>query len=227
MVSAMSASDDQPDRKQAAAAAKEILDVAEQMAAMKPHDVVWVSERERFGRWLVVAPLDVALLMRDKIFGETPTVLTSATLKIGGDFETLARTVGLSRNERLDVGDAEPDDPDAITWRALDVGSPFDYAAQGILYVAARLPGDRSRGGRGGHRKILADQSLPERQPRAGRVSRSVRRASAAPHPTCRLPPPSGPPSRRPGAAAPTAARRPLRGRRTACCPSRGVVATP
>src|SRR5262249_23238970 len=29
---------------------------------------------------------------------------------------------------------------DALPWRSLDVGSPFDYAKQGILYVAAHLP---------------------------------------------------------------------------------------
>ena len=29
---------------------------------------------------------------------------------------------------------------DAPEWRGLDVGSPFDYPRQGILYVARRLP---------------------------------------------------------------------------------------
>lgn len=138
-VSALGGGDDDSDKKQASAAAKEVLDVADQMASMKPTDVVWVSERERFGRWLVVAPLDVALLMRDKIFAETPAVLTSATLKLGGEFETVARSVGLWRDERLDGRDDEPDE-DAVGWRALDVGSPFDYSSQGILYVARHLP---------------------------------------------------------------------------------------
>lgn len=138
-VSALGGGDDDSDKKQASEAAKEVLDVADQMASMKPTDVVWVSERERFGRWLVVAPLDVALLMRDKIFAETPAVLTSATLKLGGEFETVARSVGLWRDERLDGRDDEPDE-DAVGWRALDVGSPFDYSSQGILYVARHLP---------------------------------------------------------------------------------------
>ncbi len=138
-VSALGGGDDDSDKKQASAAAKEVLDVADQMASMKPTDVVWVSERERLGRWLVVAPLDVALLMRDKIFAETPAVLTSATLKLGGEFETVARSVGLWRDERLDGRDDEPDE-DAVGWRALDVGSPFDYSSQGILYVARHLP---------------------------------------------------------------------------------------
>ncbi len=129
---------DEPEAKQAAAAAKEVFDVAEAMAAMKDTDVVWVSERERFGRWLVCAPLDVAFLLRDRVLAQTPTILTSATLTLGGQFEAAANTVGLRRSERLE-GDAEaPAEGEA--WRGLDVGSPFDYAHQGILYVADRLP---------------------------------------------------------------------------------------
>ncbi len=129
---------DDPDRKQAAAAAKEVFDVAEAMAALKPTDVLWVSERERFGRWLVVAPLDVAGLLRERVLSNTTTVLTSATLKLGGDFESIASSVGLARGDRL--LDTEPEDPTGLEWRALDVGSPFDYARQGILYVAQHLP---------------------------------------------------------------------------------------
>lgn len=37
-------------------------------------------------------------------------------------------------DEAVEADDAPPQ------WRALDVGSPFDYPKQGILYVAARLP---------------------------------------------------------------------------------------
>ncbi|WP_232548079.1 ATP-dependent DNA helicase [Propioniciclava soli] len=157
-------SDDATD-KQAGAAAKEILDVAERMAVLGDGDVLWLSDRERGGRWLVIAPLDVALLMRDKVFAQTPTVLTSATLKLGGEFEGVARTVGLWRSERLadgatavgaprkrhdevgqesgaaDAGGAGSGAPaSAQAWRGLDVGSPFDYTRQGIVYVAAHLP---------------------------------------------------------------------------------------
>ncbi|MDR1431696.1 MAG: ATP-dependent DNA helicase, partial [Propionibacteriaceae bacterium] len=109
-------------RKQARAGVEEIFEVAEKMARLDPGDVVWVSERDRFGRQAVVAPLDVAGLMRDLVFSETNAVLTSATLKIGGDFNSMAATVGI-------------DD-----YRGIDVGSPFDYQRQGILYVAKELP---------------------------------------------------------------------------------------
>ena len=106
------------------------------MAALKETDVCWVSERERFGRWLVVSPLDVSMLMRDRILGQRTTVLTSATLRIGGEFEAVARSVGLWASER----DADRDADGVQPWQALDVGSPFDYGRQGILYIADRLP---------------------------------------------------------------------------------------
>ncbi len=134
--------DDDPERKQAAAASKEVHDVAAAMAALKDTDVVWVSERERFGRWLVLAPLDVAGLLRERVFARTPTVLTSATLQLGGGFEAVASSLGLRRDERVTDGvpTEKQADADALTWTGLDVGSPFDYARQGILYIADRLP---------------------------------------------------------------------------------------
>jgi ATP-dependent DNA helicase DinG len=54
--------------------------------------------------------------------------LTSATLTIGGTFEAMASAWGLTG------GDTE------AKWRGLDVGSPFQHAKSGILYVAAHLP---------------------------------------------------------------------------------------
>jgi ATP-dependent DNA helicase DinG len=53
--------------------------------------------------------------------------MTSATLELGGGFEPIARSVGLT-------GEGAP------PWRGLDVGSPFEYQKQAILYVAAHLP---------------------------------------------------------------------------------------
>ena len=137
VVSAMGGGDDSDnDRKQSAAAAKEVFDIAEQLAALAPGDVVWVSERERFGRQVNQAPLSVAGLMREGMFAKQPVVLTSATLTIGGNFDAIAGSVGLTQPYRRD-GDDEPELP---RWRGLDVGSPFDYGRQAILYVARTLP---------------------------------------------------------------------------------------
>ena len=132
------------EKSQAAAAAKEVFDIAERMADLSVHDVVWVSERERFGRQANVAPLSVAALMRERVLGQATTVMTSATLKIGGDFEQVAGQVGLRRADRLADERHDPDNP--LAWRGLDVGTPFDYPRQGILYVATSLPNPRREG---------------------------------------------------------------------------------
>src|SRR5690606_28176445 len=73
-------------------------------------------------------------------------VLTSATLQIGGTFDSLAVTWGLpaQSGEKVDPatanGAAAPSDAGPIHWDGLDVGSPFDHAKSGILYVAKHLP---------------------------------------------------------------------------------------
>ncbi|MFC6358222.1 ATP-dependent DNA helicase [Luteococcus peritonei] len=133
-----------PEKSQASAAAKEVFDIAERMADLSVHDVVWVSERERFGRQAHVAPLSVAGLMRERVLGQATTVMTSATLKIGGDFEQVAGQIGLKRADRLADERHDPDNP--LAWRGLDVGTPFDYPRQGILYVATSLPNPRREG---------------------------------------------------------------------------------
>ena len=142
----------EPECRQAAAAVKEIFDIAERMAALGERDVVWVADRERSGREARVAPLTVAGLMRARVFGEHTTVLTSATLKLGGDFTGVAGSVGLRDIERLRDGDPIPEpagdefgedgliEDDRRPWRAVDVGSPFAYQKQGILYLARRMP---------------------------------------------------------------------------------------
>ena len=135
-----------PEQRQAAAALTEVFDVAERMAGLNAQDVVWIAERERFGREARVAPLSVAELMRDRIFGQRITVLTSATLKLGDDFTATATGVGLRVSDRDDhpepasAGGSKSTSDHAPRWRGLDVGSPFDYRSQGIRYVARALP---------------------------------------------------------------------------------------
>lgn len=137
-VSALAAPSDTPDveRTQAAAAMREVFDIAERIARLDEHDVVWLSSNDRFGAQLNVAPLSVAGLMREKVLAEHTTILTSATLTLGGSFDAMAGNVGLKRDDRID-DETEP--ADDTQWRGLDVGSPFDYPSQGILYVAKGL----------------------------------------------------------------------------------------
>jgi ATP-dependent DNA helicase DinG len=114
-------------RKLAQAAVGEVFTIAERLAAHSPYDVTWVTHDARRGSSVKVAPLAVGGLLREALFGNRTVVMTSATLELGGSFDAVARQVGLT-------GD------DAPEWRGLDVGSPFDYARQGILYVARKLP---------------------------------------------------------------------------------------
>ncbi|HEX4725902.1 MAG TPA: ATP-dependent DNA helicase, partial [Pseudonocardiaceae bacterium] len=58
-------------------------------------DVVWVSGDADRPPTLRVAPLGVGGLLRERVFNMHTTVLTSATLTLGGTFNTLARQWGL------------------------------------------------------------------------------------------------------------------------------------
>jgi ATP-dependent DNA helicase DinG len=128
------------------------MDTAARLASPSEHDVAWLDVEERRGRVLRVAPLSVAGLLRRSLFADRTVVLTSATLTVGGTFEHTARSVGLGppvddrtpvepavQGPTADTEDADAEDK-PIRWRGLDVGSPFDYAKQGILYVAKHLP---------------------------------------------------------------------------------------
>ena len=127
--------DAEPDagRQQARSMVDEVRKIAERMAAKGETDVLWLSDG-RNGSQLHIAPIDVALSLRDKLFGEKTVILTSATLKLGGGFEPIARTLGLRPND------------DEVPWEAIDVGSPFDYQTQGMLYVAGHLPAPAREG---------------------------------------------------------------------------------
>lgn len=155
-------------RKMATSAVLVLFEVAELMAAdpeQNAASVLWCARGEdRRGvttTRLHAAPLAVAGLVRTHLLTGRTAVLTSATLTLGGSFEPAARAAGLAlRPDAAPVGPAalDPgshDEDDAATlagtspapgtevvlrWRGLDVGSPFDYARQGICYVARRLP---------------------------------------------------------------------------------------
>ena len=105
-------------KQRARGALDEIFDAAGRLIAATNAEVTWVE-----GGAVKLAPLDVAGVLGASLMAEHPVALTSATLTLGESFEECAARLGLS-------GD----------WRGLDVGSPFDYGKQGILYVARHLP---------------------------------------------------------------------------------------
>jgi len=101
--------------KQAASALMDDLD-----ALGQPTDaqVVWVEGSERSPA-LRLAPIDVGGLLRGALWERRPAVLTSATIAA-----SFGSQVGLPAEAAV----------------PLDVGSPFDYANNALIYCAAHLP---------------------------------------------------------------------------------------
>ncbi|GAA1478182.1 ATP-dependent DNA helicase [Nocardioides aestuarii] len=131
-------------RQQAKGSVQDVFTTAERMAANSQHDVLWLSDgpggQPSTQRRLHVAPLQVWGTMRDKLLTEKTVVFTSATLRLGGDFGPVATTFGLKPAEEVGPGAEDGHDDGTVPWRGLDVGSPFDYGKQGILYLARHLP---------------------------------------------------------------------------------------
>ncbi|HKS98067.1 MAG TPA: ATP-dependent DNA helicase, partial [Rugosimonospora sp.] len=126
--------DPDPVRKQQARAMLgEISETAQRLVAASTHDVAWIEKDDR-RHAVVVAPLSVAATLASHLYEERTVVATSATLALGGRFDTIARALGLAEKPSTEDPTVAP------SWRSLDVGSPFDYPKQGILYVAAHLP---------------------------------------------------------------------------------------
>lgn len=117
-------SESQVQRHRARAAVSEVHEVAGRLVALADGDVAWIDAGTARAPSVHVAPLHVGPLLGGTVFGDRPVVVTSATLTVGGSFDSLSTSLGL----------------DDDTWAGLDVGSPFDYARQGILYVPAHLP---------------------------------------------------------------------------------------
>lgn len=88
---------------------------------------VYYTERRGRGVFLEATPIDVSLLLREKLFDRVPCViLTSATLAVEGKFDFVQKRLGLEYP------------------RALVVPGHFDYQKQALLYVPQHLPDPRS-----------------------------------------------------------------------------------
>ena len=108
------------------------------LEASGEQDVLWISRQGGWenGRYVAasdtdpatlnIAPLSVGLQLRDGLFADRTVILTSATLTVGDSFDVAAAALGLQ-------GEGAP------RWTSIDVGSPFDYRKQGIMYVAGDL----------------------------------------------------------------------------------------
>ncbi|SNU01258.1 ATP-dependent DNA helicase DinG [Ruaniaceae bacterium KH17] len=100
----------------------EICDRALSDSVTNRTDVAWIAVDRTDTPRLWMAPLDVSGGIREHLLTERAVVATSATLSLGGRFDSAARSLGLTE------------------YVAEDFGSPFDYGAQGIVYAAAHLP---------------------------------------------------------------------------------------
>jgi ATP-dependent DNA helicase DinG len=97
------------------------------MDAAESGFVYWVERRGR-GLYLQATPIDVAPMLRARLFDQVqPVILTSATLTVAGGFEYTLGRLGLENA------------------RTLHVESPYDYGKQVLLYVPAHLPDPRQQ----------------------------------------------------------------------------------
>ena len=88
---------------------------------------------------LHLAPLSVSDVLRENMLKQTPVIATSATLTVGNSFNSLAKSIGFIVGEDVNAELSEGElDPGNV--QMLDVGSPFDFANQGVLYMPKHLP---------------------------------------------------------------------------------------
>jgi len=109
-------------KQRAVKVAATLVDDIDWVMDAPPSHVVWI-EGTPAAPLLKGAPIDVAEVLKATLWAGATAVLTSATIPAG-----LGERLGL--------------EPGAGT--ELDVGSPFDYEANALLYCAAHLPDPRS-----------------------------------------------------------------------------------
>ena len=126
------------DRARVKGAVNEVKTTAQKMMRMGESQVLWY---EPTFSTLYLAPLAVSHVLRENLFTQTPVIATSATLTVGKSFDPIARSLGIltsatTEEESEEQGSAI--DPSNV--QMLDVGSPFDFANQGMLYLPKDLP---------------------------------------------------------------------------------------
>ncbi|HEY2428517.1 MAG TPA: ATP-dependent DNA helicase, partial [Acidimicrobiales bacterium] len=119
VASVRQASDDDPRRARALQAGGHLASDLALLRAPAVTDVTWVEGPAR-APVLRMAPVDVGERLADRLWGTVTAVLTSATIP-----PLLGQRLGIAAFEELDVG------------------SPFAYDEQALLYCAAHLPDPR------------------------------------------------------------------------------------
>jgi ATP-dependent DNA helicase DinG len=118
-------------------ATNEVLTICTKMLKPNARQVLWF---EPTFSTLYLAPLEVSDVLRRNLLTETPVIATSATLTIGKSFDSIAKSIGFVVGG--EIGEEEEESKGAVdpaNVQMLDVGSPFDFASQGMLYVPRHL----------------------------------------------------------------------------------------
>ncbi len=137
------------ERARVKGAVNEVNVTAQKLLKLGKGQVLWY---EPTFKTLYLAPLSVSNVLRKNMLRQTPVIATSATLNVGGGFEAMAKQIGfldgsessieaMEANTASETGaEAEKDLIDPANVQMLDVGSPFDFAQQGMLYLPKQLP---------------------------------------------------------------------------------------
>lgn len=114
------------------------------MAFTLPAD--YVAWAEPWRGVVRVSPIEVSRPLGEFLLTSKPTILTSATLSMGGRFEPVADRLGFLEQElEDDPMAADVEEPIQRTYRSLAVDTSFEYQQQGLLYIAAHLPDPRDQ----------------------------------------------------------------------------------
>ncbi len=124
------------ERARVKGAVNEVNVTAQKLLKGKGGQVLWY---EPTFKTLYLAPLSVSDVLRQNMLRQTPVIATSATLTVGRGFDSMAKQIGFLVGSDEDV---EPEEGmiDPANVQMLDVGSPFDFAQQGMLYLPKNLP---------------------------------------------------------------------------------------
>jgi ATP-dependent DNA helicase DinG len=129
-------SDAMAERARVKGAVNEVSTTAAKILKMGTGQVLWY---EPTFSTLHLAPLTVSSVLRNNLLTKSPVIATSATLTVGKGFESMARNIGFVVDDDIDI-EVDEGDIDPSNVQMLDVGSPFDFANQGILYLPKHLP---------------------------------------------------------------------------------------
>ena len=129
--------DSMADRARVKGATNEVQQTAAKMLKPSAHQVMWFEPN--FST-LYLAPLAVSAVLRKNLLTDTPVIATSATLSVGKSFNQIAESIGFLVGKDFEDDEFEKGEIDPANLQMLDVGSPFDFANQGMLYLPRDIP---------------------------------------------------------------------------------------